>query len=102
MDYQEYRLQVKALRESGKTNGTIRLLRSLIDFVEFSEWRPKLGGVSWYYEELARVYRRMGDRVAERKILRRFARLSIAPPEAKRRAQRRLRFLERVSATGDT
>ena len=72
---------VKALKRSGDSGAAERLLLALIDATE-AESRangPGWGVASWYYEELARLYRSRMDFAAEVAVLERFQHHPHAP-----------------------
>lgn len=89
--YTEYVEPVKALKRSGKYDEAETLLLALAEAVE-SEARATLyNPAPWYYDELAKIYRRNKDYAAEVDILERYERLEKKPhPYMNDSIQRRL------------
>jgi hypothetical protein len=77
--YTDYVEDVKALRRSDKNEAAERLLIELVEATE-EESRVRGTGVApWYYEQLAIIYRKRKDRIAEVAILERYASQTHAP-----------------------
>ena len=91
--YTTYPDEVRELKRANRLEAAKNLLLHLIDAVE-SESRAKRWGVApWYYEQLAIVYRKQGDRVGEQAILERFVRQEHASGATPEKLLRRLRRL---------
>lgn len=76
--FTEYVDEVKALKRNDDPRLEQLLLR-LVDATEADARANEWGVAPWYYEELAILYRKRGDREAEIEILERFAAQAHAP-----------------------
>ena len=71
--------EVESLKRQDKLEDAERLLIELIAATEAQDKVDKLGVAPWYYEELAKIYRKRKDYVKEVAILQRFAKQRHAP-----------------------
>ncbi|SEH16317.1 HIRAN domain-containing protein [Thermoleophilum album] len=71
--------EVRRLRREGRDGEAESLLLRLVDAVEAEAAAEGWGVASWYYEQLAIIYRKRKDFDAEVRILERFARQRHAP-----------------------
>jgi len=77
--YTDYVEEVKSLRRSNQDESAERLLLELVDATE-EESRVRGTGVApWYYEQLAVIYRKRKDPIAEVAILERYTNQPHAP-----------------------
>ena len=79
LHYTEYVDEVKALKRQGETERVEALLRSLVEATEAESQTEGYGVAPWYYEELAKLYRKQRNHRSECTILERFARQKHAP-----------------------
>ena len=86
---------MKALKRHGALDAAARLLRELIDAVEAESRSEGIGVAPWYYEQLAIVLRRLGDRAGEVAVLERFESQPHAPGASVARFRRRLESARR-------
>ena len=71
--FETYVKDVKALKKAGEYEIAKKLLIELIDATEQENKQERLGEAPWYYEELAKIYRKWKDYDKEVAILERFA-----------------------------
>jgi hypothetical protein len=71
--YTEYVEQVKQLKREVRYNEAERLLLELVDATEAENRVERRGVAPWYYEQLAIIYRKLGERRKEVEILERYA-----------------------------
>jgi len=72
--YTDYVEDVKSLRRSSQDESAERLLLELVDAIEEESRVRGTGAAPWYYEQLAIIYRKRKDHIAEVAILERYAR----------------------------
>lgn len=72
-NYVTYVKDVNALKQAGKYDVAEKLLIELLFATEQEDIRERTGVAPWYYEELAKIYRRWKDYDREVAILERFA-----------------------------
>ncbi|HXV64171.1 MAG TPA: hypothetical protein VEK15_25955 [Vicinamibacteria bacterium] len=90
-----FKNEIVAMTQSGQLDEAERMLETLIDVVEEKARKQDRGVPHWYYEQLATVYRKRGNRKAELRTLERWARLPhAAPAKAEARLERRLAKLK--------
>ena len=77
--YTTYVNTVKNLKKSGELEEAERLLLELIAATEAESKAERSGVAPWYYEELAKVYRKQKEYAKEVAILERFAAQKHAP-----------------------
>ncbi len=77
--FTEYVDEVNALRRAGNDAAAERLLLELVDVNETEARMEGWGVAPWYYEQLAVIYRKRKDAVAEVAILERYAGAPHAP-----------------------
>jgi hypothetical protein len=77
--YTTYVSEVKNLKKSGKLEEVEKLLLELIAATEAESVAEGFGVAPWYYEELAKVYRKQKEYAKEVAILERFAAQKHAP-----------------------
>ncbi len=65
--------EVKELKRAGRIDEAEALLLQLVEATEAEDKREKLGVAPWYYQQLAMIYRKRKDYVAEVGVLERFA-----------------------------
>ena len=65
--------EVKSLKNSGKIEEVEMLLLELVVATEAEDKKDKRGVAPWYYEELAKIYRKQKDYAKEVSILERFS-----------------------------
>ncbi len=70
---------VEKLKRKGNLKGAEALLLQLVAATEAESKATGGGVVPWYYEELAKIYRKREDRKSEIAILERFAKKKHAP-----------------------
>ena len=70
---------VEKLKRKGNLKGAEALLLQLVAATEAESKATGCGVVSWYYEELAKIYRKRKDRKSEIAILERFAKKKHPP-----------------------
>ena len=68
-----YVKDVKAMKRAGEYESVEKLLLELVEAVEQVDKKEKCGVAPWYYEELAKIYRKWKDYDREVAILERFA-----------------------------
>jgi hypothetical protein len=94
--YTEYVEVVKTLRRAGQDQEAERLLFELVDATE-EEARSRGTGVApWLYEQLAIIYRKRKDFVAEVAILERYALQPPAPGAGPTKRAERLKKARRL------
>lgn len=71
--YTTYVNDVKNLKKNGLLEKAEALLIQLVHATEEESRKEKTGVAPWYYEELAKIYRKRKDYVKEVSILERFA-----------------------------
>jgi len=74
-----YVTDVKNLKKAGKLEEAERLLLELVRATEEENRVENLGVAPWYYEELAKIYRKQRDYAKEVAVLERYARHKHAP-----------------------
>lgn len=77
--YTEYVDTVKGLKQEDRIDEAIDLLDHLVDATERESAATGLGVAPWYYQQLAVLHRKTGDRAAELAILERYAQQRHAP-----------------------
>ena len=77
--YTTYVSDVKDLKRSGRLEDAEALLLGLVEATEAQSAEENCGVAPWYYEELAKIYRRRRAYEMEVRILERFARQTHAP-----------------------
>jgi hypothetical protein len=77
--FTDYVETVKTLKRTGSLEEVERLLLELINATEAENCRQKMGVAPWYYEEVAKLYRKRKDYGREVAILERFAEQKHAP-----------------------
>lgn len=92
--YTEHVGVVKQLKRAGGNSEAVALLLRLVEATESEDSLEEMGVAPWYYEQLAILYRKQGDRDAEREILSRFARQRHAPGVKPAKLMSRLEALE--------
>lgn len=70
---------VKDLKRDGRTDEAVELLGHLVDATEADSRANNWGVAPWYYEQLAILHRKAGDRDAEIAVLERFEQQQHAP-----------------------
>jgi hypothetical protein len=68
-----YVKDVKELKRAGEYESAEKLLLELVEAVEQVDKKEKCGVAPWYYEELAKIYRKWKDYDREVAVLERFA-----------------------------
>jgi hypothetical protein len=71
--YVTYVKDVKVMKRAGKYEAAEKLLLELVETTEQVDKKEKFGVAPWYYEELAKIYRKWKDYDREVAILERFA-----------------------------
>ncbi|HSF18922.1 MAG TPA: hypothetical protein VLK65_25580 [Vicinamibacteria bacterium] len=90
-----FKNEIVAMTQSGKLDEAERMLETLIDIVEEKARKRDRGVPHWYYEQLATIHRKRGNRKAELRTLERWIRLPhAAPTKAETRLERRLAKLK--------
>lgn len=82
--------EIRQLKKEGKLEEAADMLLVLIDTIEEKARRHQTGVPHWYYEQLARIYRKQGNTKAEIKILNRCLTFGTIKPKASTRLQKRL------------
>jgi HIRAN domain len=77
--YTDYVENVRELRRSDKNEAAERLLLELVDAIEEESSVLGTGVAPWYYEQLAVIYRKRKDHIAEVAVLERYASQPHAP-----------------------
>ena len=77
--YTTYAFDIKQLKREGKLQEAEKLLLELINATEIENSTEQLGVAPWYYEELAKVYRKRKEYNKEISTLERFSRQNHAP-----------------------
>jgi len=77
--YSAFTDDVRKFKREGKLEQAEALLRNLVKATEAEALAENLGVAPWYYDELAKIYRKRRDCDAEIKILERFAGKKHAP-----------------------
>jgi hypothetical protein len=89
--------EVKRIKKSGKYQELENLLKKLIDATEAGDAISHLGVAPWYYEELAKLYRKHKDYRKEVEVLERFASKrhgrGVSPPKLLKRLIRAKQLL---------
>ncbi|MGA9762020.1 MAG: hypothetical protein WBQ14_06335 [Gaiellaceae bacterium] len=90
--FTEYVEDVKQLKREGRHNEAERLLFELVDATETESKVKQWGVAPWYYEQLAIIYRKLGERQKEIEILERYQAQrhapGVKPPELLRRLEK--------------
>ncbi|MEJ5248753.1 MAG: hypothetical protein WHS90_13345 [Caldilinea sp.] len=77
--YSTYVNEVESLKKNGAIEEAERLLLELVNATEAEAKANKSGVAPWYYEELAKIYRKRKDYKKEIAILERYANQTHAP-----------------------
>lgn len=88
--YTDFVETVKALKRSGDNRGAVDLLLRLVAAVENESRVEGVPVAPWYYEQLAIIYRKTGDREKEVAVLQRFMEQKIGIGASVPRLQERL------------
>jgi len=91
-----YVTDVKSLKKAGKLEDAERLLLKLVRATEEENRVENLGVAPWYYEELAKIYRKQRNYAEEIAILERYARHRHAPGAKPARLMERLTKVKRL------
>lgn len=91
--YTEYVETVNQLKREDRYEDAIALLLRLVDATEEESATERVGVAPWYYEQLAIMYRKQGEREAEVAILQRFAQQEHAPGQKPAKLMLRLEGL---------
>jgi hypothetical protein len=94
-----YVTDVKRLKKAGKLNELEKLLLELIAATEAESATEGWGVAPWYYEELAKIYRKKKEYSKEVNILERFAKQRHAPGVKPPRLLERLNKAKELAAT---
>jgi hypothetical protein len=89
--YATYVGEVERLGRATRGVAAERLLLELVDATEAEAQATKVGVAPWYYEQLANLYQRRGNRGAEQAILARFCRQRAAHSPMRRQLAARLK-----------
>ncbi|HSR52943.1 MAG TPA: hypothetical protein VLV83_19145 [Acidobacteriota bacterium] len=87
--------EIRQLQSEGKLDEAADMLVVLIDTVEEKARRHGTGVPHWYYEQLARIYRKQEKTKAEIKVLKRCLDFGTIKPNASKRLQKRLNQVTR-------
>jgi hypothetical protein len=92
-----FKSEILELKRDGKLEETERMLETLIDIIEEKARKYECGVPHWYYDQLAKLYRKTGNTKAEIRVLERWAARAHAPSsKAEKRLGSRLATLKAV------
>lgn len=88
--FTSYAEEVKTLRRHGHDDSAEKLLVELVGIIEVEASHEGWGVAPWYYEQLAIIYRKRRDALAEVAILERYAAAPHAPGVGPEKLHKRL------------
>ena len=90
MDYVKYVEVIKDLKRKNKNFEAIEILLKCVEATEEEDRTNKWGVAPWYYEQLAIIYKKEGDRDKEIEILKRYLKQKKAPGTMPEKLKKRL------------
>ena len=90
MDYVKYIEIIKELKRQGKHDEAVEILLKCVNATEDEDKQNGWGVAPWYYEQLAIIYKKEGDRDKEIEILRRYQKQRKAPGTMPEKLKQRL------------
>jgi hypothetical protein len=98
MDYVKYVEIIKELKRQGKYAEAAEILMGCVEATEEEDRQNGWGVAPWYYEQLAIIYKKEGDKNKEIQILRRYAKQNKAPGFMPEKLKQRLNSLLKESS----